>query len=81
MEKTAAISRVKFTLGNRNIQNRTNESQFNALKTIMSMVHNGGMIEFDTVEPDAGKHSYNIKGMRFDHELDTLEIILQKKQL
>lgn len=79
MESTAAISRVKLTLGNRNKHNGTNESQFNALKTIMSLVHNGGMMHFDSIESNTGNNSYNIKGMKFDHELDTLEIILQKK--
>lgn len=79
MEKTAAISRVKLTLGNKYTSNRTNDSQFNALKTIMSLVHNGGMMHFNSNNPNEDYNSYNIKGMRLDHELNTLEIILQKK--
>ena len=78
MEKVEAIKRVKLTLGNMNKHNRNGEGQFNVLKTIMSLVHNGGMMHFNSNNSNEGENSYNIKGMRFDHESDTLEIILQK---
>jgi len=79
IDKSTAISRVKLTLGTKISNRRNNDAQFNALKTIMSLVHNGGTMRFETKNSNEGHNCYNIEGMRFDHELDTLEIILQKK--